>query len=121
LAADLIVVTLVPFLIALALLAVGLAPFVGAFTLGLLLVALGLWGLWKATANLLGVKGENVFRLAETCELLGRGGPDDPDFMLVPRRRHRAEDEAPTHDAAAARASSIDNDALNVCTSLRGT
>jgi hypothetical protein len=42
-------VTLVPILIALAvLLAVGVAPFVGAFAVLVLLGALLLWGLWKA-------------------------------------------------------------------------
>jgi hypothetical protein len=82
------VVTLVPFLIALAVLvAVGLAAFVGAFALVVALGALLLWGLWKAVANVLDVTGENVFRLAETSELFGRGGPDDPDLMLVPRQR----------------------------------
>ncbi len=81
-------VTLVPFLTALALLlVVGLVPFVGAFLLLVSLVALLLWGLWKAGANLLDLTGENVFRLAETSELFGRGGPDDPDWMLVPRQR----------------------------------
>jgi hypothetical protein len=75
-------------LIALALLlVVGVAPFVGAFLLLVSLVALLLWGLWKAGANLLALTGENVFRLAETSELFGRGGPDDPDWMLVPRQR----------------------------------
>jgi hypothetical protein len=44
-------------------------------------------GLWKAGANLLDLTGENIFRLAETSELFGRGGPDDPDWMLVPRQR----------------------------------
>jgi hypothetical protein len=83
------VVTLVPFVIALAvLLAVSLAPFVGAFLLLVSLVALVLWGLWKAGANLLALTGENVFRLAKTSEdLFGRGGSDDPDWMLVPRQR----------------------------------
>jgi hypothetical protein len=80
------VITLVPFFAALALLAVGLAPFVGPFALIVLLIALGLWGAWKAAANLLAVRGENVFRFAETSELLGRGGQDDPDFVLVRRR-----------------------------------
>ena len=81
-------VTLVPFLIALAvLLAVSLVPFVGAFLLLVSLVALLLWGLWKAGATLLALTGENVFRLAATSELFGRGGPDDPDWMLVPRPR----------------------------------
>ena len=82
-------VTLVPFMIALAvLLAVSLVPFVGAFALLVSLLALVLWGLWKAGANVLDLTGENVFRLAKTSEdLLGRGGPDDPDWMLVPRQR----------------------------------
>ena len=81
-------VTLVPFMVALAvLLAVGLVPAVGAFALLVSLAALLMWGLWKAGANLLDLTGENVFRLAETSELFGRGGPDDPDWMLVPRRR----------------------------------
>jgi hypothetical protein len=85
---DLIVVTLVPILIALAvLLAVGVAPFVAAFAVLVLLGALLLWGLWKAGANVLGLTGENVFRVTETSELFGRGGPDDPDLMLVPRER----------------------------------
>jgi hypothetical protein len=44
------------------------------------------------------VRGENVFRLAETSELFGRGGPDDPDFILVPRRRHEAEQSASGQD-----------------------
>ena len=85
-------VTLVPFLIALAvLLVVGAAPFVGAFALLVSLAALLLWGLWKAGANFLDLRGENVFRLAETSELFGRGGADDPDFALVPRQRRLAE------------------------------
>jgi hypothetical protein len=85
-------VTLVLFLIALAVvLVLGVAPFVGAFALLVSLGALLLWGLWKAVANFLDLKGENVFRLAQTSELLGRGGPDDPDFMLVPRQRQLAE------------------------------
>jgi hypothetical protein len=85
-------VTLVPFLIALAvLLVVGLAPFVGAFALLASLVALLLWGLWKAGAYFLELRGENVFELAETSELFGRGGADDPDFALVPRQRRPAE------------------------------
>jgi hypothetical protein len=82
------VVTLVPLLIALALLlVVGVAPFVGALLLLVSLVALLTWGVWKAAANLLALTGENVFRLARTPELFGRGGPDDPDWMLVPRQR----------------------------------
>lgn len=85
-------VTLVPFLIALAvLLVVGATPFVGAFALFVSLAALLLWGLWKVGANLLNLTGENVFGLAQTSELFGRGGPDDPDFMLVPRERRLAE------------------------------
>jgi hypothetical protein len=86
------VVTLVPFLIALAvLLAMSVVPFVGAFALLVSLAALLLWGLWKAGANLLDLTGENVFRLAEKSELFGRGGPDDPNFMLVARQRRLAE------------------------------
>jgi hypothetical protein len=85
-------VTLVVFLIVLAvLLVVSVAPFVGAFALLVSLGALLIWGLWKAVANFLDLTGENVFRLAQTSELLGRGGPDDPDFMLLPRQRRRAE------------------------------
>jgi hypothetical protein len=81
------VVTLLPLLIALAVvLAVGVAPFVGAFALLVLLGALLLWGLWKAGADVLDLTGENVFQRAETSELFGRGGPDDPDFVLVPRQ-----------------------------------
>jgi hypothetical protein len=99
------VVTLVPFLAALALVAIGVVPFVGPFALAILLVALGLWGLWKAAANVLAVRGENVFRLAKTSELFGRGGPDDPDFILVHRRPHDAEEEAPTHEDTVARMS----------------
>jgi hypothetical protein len=95
-ASELIVITLVPFLAALALVAVGLAPFVGPFALAVFVVALGLFGLWKFAANLLALRGENVFRLAQTSELLGRGGPDDPDFILVHRPRG-AEEEAPIH------------------------
>ena len=81
--------TLVPFMIALVVLfAVGVVPFVGAFALLVSLVAFLMWGLWKAVANVLDLAGENVFRLADTSEnLLGRGGPDDPDWMLVPRQR----------------------------------
>jgi hypothetical protein len=85
-------VTLVPFLIALAvLLVVGATPFVGAFALLVSLGVLLLWGLWKAGATVLALRGENVFRLAETSELFGRGGADDPDFMLVSRQRQLAE------------------------------
>jgi thioredoxin family protein len=85
-------VTLVPFLIALAvLLVVGATPFVGAFALFVSLAALLLWGLWKVGVNLLNLTGENVFGLARTSELFGRGGPDDPAFMLVPRERRLAE------------------------------
>jgi Thioredoxin like C-terminal domain len=96
-------VTLVVFLIALAVvLVLGVAPFVGAFALLVSLGALLLWGLWKAVANFLDLKGENVFRLAQTSELLGRGGPDDPDFMLVPRQRRLAEgDSGPLEPARA--------------------
>ncbi len=96
-------VTLVPFLVALAvLLAVSLAPFVGAFALLVSLVAFFLWGLWKAGANVLEVMGENVFRLAQTSEqFLGRGGPDDPDWILVPRqRRPRVQAEPPQPSVA---------------------
>jgi Thioredoxin like C-terminal domain len=85
-------VTLVVFLIVLAvLLVLSVAPFVGAFALLVSLGALLLWGLWKAVANFLDLTGENVFRLAQTSELLGRGGLDDPDFMLVARQRRLAE------------------------------
>jgi Thioredoxin like C-terminal domain len=85
-------VTLVVFLIVLSvLLVLSVAPFVGAFALLVSLGALLLWGLWKAVANFLDLTGENVFRLAQTSELLGRGGPDDPEFMLVPRQRRLAE------------------------------
>jgi hypothetical protein len=107
LAADLIV-TVLPFLAALALVAVGLAPFVGPFALAVLLVALGLWGLWKLAADLLALRGENVFRLAKTSELFGRGGPDDPDFVLVPRHPRSAEEEAPTFEDTVTRVSSTD-------------
>ena len=91
-------VTLVPFVIVLAvLLALSLVPFVGAFALLVSLVTLLLWGVWKTAANVLDVTGENVFRVAETSDhLLGRGGPDDPDWMLVPRG------EATAHARAAA-------------------
>jgi hypothetical protein len=95
------VVTLVPFLVLLALLAVGLAPFVGPFALVVLLVALGVWVFWKVTADLLALRGENVFRQAKTAELLGRGGPDDPEFILVHRRPHGAEEKSPTDEDAA--------------------
>ena len=91
-------ITLVPFLLALALIAVVVAPFVGPFALALLLVAFVFWGLWKVTANVLDWRGENVFRLVEPAELLGRGGPDDPDFILVHRRPNGTEQEAPTHE-----------------------
>jgi Thioredoxin like C-terminal domain len=85
-------VTLVPFLIALAvLLVVGAAPFVGPFALLASLAALLLWGLWKVGAMVLALRGEIVFQLAETSELLGRGGADDSDFALVPRQRRIAE------------------------------
>jgi Thioredoxin like C-terminal domain len=88
-------VTLVVFLIAVAVvLVLAVAPFVGAFALLVSLGALLLWGLWKAVANFLDLKGENVFRLAQTSELLGRGGPDDPDFMLVPRQRRLPEGDS---------------------------
>jgi hypothetical protein len=104
----LIVITLIPFLAALTLVAVGVAPFVGPFALVIVLVALGLWGLWKAVVDFLDLRDENVLRLAETTELLGRGGPDDPDFVLVRRRPQGAKEEAPTDAAAAARISSIE-------------
>jgi hypothetical protein len=94
----LIVITLIPFLAALTLVAVGVAPFVGPFALAVLLLALGLWGLWKAVANVLDVLGENLFRLEEASELLGPGGPEDPDFMLVRRRRAVAKEDAPTDE-----------------------
>jgi len=84
--------TLVPFLIALAvLLVIGVTPFVGPFALLVSLGVLLLWGVWKAGADLLAVTGENVFRLARTSELFGRGGADDPDLELVPRQRRPAE------------------------------
>jgi len=90
--AELIVVTLLPFLIAVAVvLVVGVAPFVGAFALLVSLGLLLLWGLWKVGADLLALTGHNVFRLAETSNLFGRGGPDDPDFTLIPRQRRLAE------------------------------
>ena len=91
-------ITLVPFLLALTLLAVVSAPFVGPFALVVLLVALIVWGLWKVTASLLDWRSENAFRLAEPAELLGRGGPDDPDFILVHRRSRDTEKEAPTRE-----------------------
>jgi hypothetical protein len=47
------------------------------------------------------VSGENVFRLAQTSELLGRGGPDDPDSMLVPRHRRASPDGATRHERRA--------------------
>jgi hypothetical protein len=100
--------TLIPFLAALTLIAVGAAPFVGPFALAVLLVAFSLWVLWKATTNVLDLRGENIFQIANTSDLLGRGGPDDPDFILVRRRPNGAQDEAPTDDATAARTSSID-------------
>jgi hypothetical protein len=102
------VITLVPFLVVLAIVVIGLAPFVGPFLLAVLLVALGVWGLWKVAANLLALRGENVFRLAETTELLGRGGPDDPDFILVHRRPQGAEEEVPTDQDEVARMASIE-------------
>jgi hypothetical protein len=85
------VITLIPFLVALTLVGVVLAPFVGPFAVAVLLVALVLWGLWKVIASLLDWRDENVFRLAEPAELLGRGGPDDPDFVLVHRRPQGAQ------------------------------
>jgi hypothetical protein len=94
-------VTLVPFLIALAvLLVVGAAPFVGAFALLVSLCMFLLWGLWKVGANVLALSGENVFRPAPTSELFGRGGPDDPDFMLVPRQERLAEPVRASPDGA---------------------
>jgi hypothetical protein len=101
------VVTLFPFLVLLAILAVGLAPFVGPFALVVLLVALGVWVVWKVAADLLALRGENVFRQAETAELLGRGGPVDPEFILV-RRPHGAEEKSPTDEDAAASGSTVD-------------
>jgi hypothetical protein len=101
-------VILVPFLFVLALLAVGLAPFVGPFALVVLLVALGVWAVWKVAADLLALRGENVFRQAETAELLGRGGPDDPEFILVRRRPNAAEEKSPTDEDAAASGSPVD-------------
>jgi hypothetical protein len=99
-ASELIVITLIPFLAALALVAVGLAPFVGPFAFAVFVVALGLFGLWKLGANLLALRGENVFRLAKTSDLFGRGGPDDPDFVLVRRRARGTAEEAPIHEDA---------------------
>jgi hypothetical protein len=101
-------VTLVPFLFALALLAVGLAPFVGPFALLVLLLALGVWVVWKVVADVLVLRGENVFRQAETAELLGRGGPDDPEFILVRRRPNAAEEKSPTDEDAAASGPPVD-------------
>ena len=49
-------VTLVPFLVLLALLAVGLAPFVGPFALVVLLMTLGVWVFWKVTPDLLALR-----------------------------------------------------------------
>jgi hypothetical protein len=100
--------TLVPFLAVLALVALGATPFVGPFALAIFLAALALWIFWKAVANLLGLWSDNVFRLAETSDLLGRGGPDDPDFVLVPRRPHGAEEEAATDEDELVRISPID-------------
>ena len=100
--------TLIPFLAAFALVALGVAPFVGPFALAAFLVALVLWLFWKAAANLLGLWSDNVFRLAQTSDLLGRGGPDDPDFVLVPRRLHGPEEDAAIDDDEPVRASSTD-------------
>ena len=59
-------VTLVPLLIALALLlVVGVAPFVGAFLLLVSLAALLTWGFWKAAATALVLRGENVVKSQE--------------------------------------------------------
>jgi hypothetical protein len=102
------VVTLVPFLVLLTFLAVGLAPFVGPFALVVLLAALAVWAVWKVAADLLALQGENVFRQAETAELLGRGGPDDPEFILVHRRPNAAEEKSPTDEDAAASGSPVD-------------
>ncbi len=87
--------TLVPFVIVLAvLLGVSFVPFVGAFALLVSLVVLLVWGSWKAAANVLDLKDENVFRVANASEeLFGRGGPDDPDWMLVPRTPRRPIEE----------------------------
>ena len=85
-------ITLIPFLLALAvLLVVGVTPFVGPFVLLLSLSVLVLWGMWKASASALTATGENVLRRAQASELFGRGGADDPDFTLVPSRRRLAE------------------------------
>ena len=85
-------ITLIPFLLALAvLLVVGVTPFVGPFVLLLSLSLLVLWGMWKASASALTATGENVLRRAQASELFGRGGADDPDFTLVPSRRRLAE------------------------------
>ena len=86
-------ITLIPFLLALAvLLVVGVAPFVGPFVLLLSVSVLVLWGMWKASASALTATGENVLRRAQASELFGRGGADDPDFTLVPSRRRPAEE-----------------------------
>lgn len=86
-------ITLIPFLLALAvLLVVGVTPFVGPFVLLLSLSVLVLWGMWKASASALTATGENVLRRAQASELFGRGGVDDPDFTLVPSRRRLAEE-----------------------------
>jgi hypothetical protein len=100
--------TLLPFLAALALVALGVAPFVGPFALAVFLAALALWLLWKVAAMLLGLWSDNVFRLAQTADLLGRGGPDDPDFVLVPRRLHGPEEAAATADDELVSISSTD-------------
>lgn len=85
-------ITLIPFLLALAvLLVVGVTPFVGPFVLLLSLSVLVLWGMWKASASALTATGENVLRRAQASELFGRGGADDPDFTLVSSRRRPAE------------------------------
>lgn len=86
-------ITLIPFLLALAvLLVVGVTPFVGPFVLLLSVSVLVLWGMWKASASALTATGENVLRRAQASELFGRGGADDPDFTLVPSRRRPAEE-----------------------------
>lgn len=86
-------ITLIPFLLALAvLLVVGVTPFVGPFVLLLSVSVLVLWGMWKASASALTATGENVLRRAQASELFGRGGADDPDFTLVPSRRRLAEE-----------------------------
>ena len=82
--------TLVPVLIATTLVA-ALAPFVGAFVFLLSLVLLLFWVLWNLGANLIHLTGGSVLRRAERSELFGRGGPDDPDLMLVPRPRQSSE------------------------------